>query len=225
MKDILVLVSKDLKIELRSKDTLVLYSTLGILLSVIIAAGASAAFVNQSAIISLFPSFLWIVFLLAGSYSVSKLQEIEFRNSVHQRMLVLGLNPASMFIAKAISTSIFIAAGFLVSLVALSTLLNVEIVSFLSGLTLLGILAAFGFASLSVLLSCIALKSRVSALLLPLMILPLLFPMFYALIELTGAYLNSGESFFSSMWFTLLIGLDVLYAAIGMSLYIYVLKE
>ena len=225
MKTILLLIAKDLKIEFRSKDTLILYSTLGILLSVIIASGVSAAFVDRNAVGSLFPSFLWIVFLLAGSFSISKIQETEFRNSAYQRMLVLGIDPAKIFIAKTLSSTIIICLGLAVSLIALATFLNVSIASSISGFLILGFLAAFGFSCLSVLLSCIALQSKVSSLLLPLMLLPLLFPMFYALIELSAINLGPETNFFSSIWFTLLIGLDVLYAVIGVNLYTHVLKE
>lgn len=225
MNSILSLIKKDLKIEFRSKDTLLLYSVLGILLSAVIASGVSSAFIDRASVKSLFPSLLWMVFILAGSFSVSKIQEFEFQHAAYQRLLVMKVDIWKMFISKVISGTIVISIGFAVSSTALSVLLNVPILSSVFGLAILGLLAAFGFASLSVLLSCIGLRSRMSSLLLPLMILPLLFPMFFALTELSSLYILKEAGFFSSIWFTLLLGLDVLYAVLGAQLYQFVLKD
>lgn len=225
MNSVSSLIKKDLKIEFRSKETLILYSVLGILLSAVAASGISSAFIDRKTVESLFPSLLWMIFLLVGSFSVSKIQEFEFRHSAYQRLLVMGVQTWKMFASKVVSGTVVIGIGFAVSAAALAVLLDISFLDRLWGMLLLGLLASFGFTSLSVLLSCIALKSRMSSLLLPLMILPLLFPMFFALIELTSIYLINQDSFFSSIWFTLLVGLDVLYAVLGAQLYQYVLKD
>ncbi|MEZ4753026.1 MAG: heme exporter protein CcmB [Bdellovibrionota bacterium] len=225
MNSFITLFIKDIKIEFRSKDTLVLYSMLGVLLSVVIASGVSSSFVDRKSILQLFPTFIWLVFLLTGSFAISKIQEYEFSNGAYKRLLVSGVSLSKMFLAKVFSGVIVICFGFLVSLLALSVLLNVSILSELPVLLVLLLVAAIGFCSLSVLISPIALQSKMSSLLLPLMILPLLFPLFYGLLELSSQYFTQQHNIFSSMWFTLLVGLDVLYLLLGMNLYQHVLRE
>ena len=62
MNSVSSLIKKDLKIEFRSKETLILYSVLGILLSAVAASGISSAFIDRKTVESLFPSLLWMIF-------------------------------------------------------------------------------------------------------------------------------------------------------------------
>jgi heme exporter protein B len=70
-----------------------------------------------------------------------------------------------------------------------------------------------------VLLAALTIGSRLRQVLLPLLVLPVMMPLFFAALEMTTGILLSGQIDLSSPWFVLLMLLEVLYFGLGILLY------
>jgi heme exporter protein B len=116
-------------------------------------------------------------------------------------------------------------AAQLLNIILLSVLLKIWVWDVFLALSAVAFLVVVAYAALSSLLAGIAVQARLKGLLLPLILLPLIFPLFFAALELSSALLIGGSFAWSSFWFKLLLLLDLLYLLLGLNLFEYVVKE
>jgi ABC-type transport system involved in cytochrome c biogenesis permease component len=103
--------------------------------------------------------------------------------------------------------------------------LGQEIGGILIPLLSVGALAAAGIAPLMVLLGGIASSSRMRGVLLPLLVLPLMFPFFLAGTELTAELIIDRALSMTSPWLSVLMGADTLFILLGLNLYGFSLSD
>ena len=80
-----------------------------------------------------------------------------------------------------------------------------------------------GFSALGTLFAAIAVRTRAREIILPLMLLPLLVPLFIAAVNVTGALL-AGEVW-TGVWFRVLIAFDVIFVVTGWLTFGFVVQE
>jgi ABC-type transport system involved in cytochrome c biogenesis permease component len=83
---------------------------------------------------------------------------------------------------------------------------------------------AFGFSSLLVLLATMVINSKLQGVILPLLAIPMSFPLILAGIELPMEALV-GSGIWSSSWLTIILIADVLYFVAGCNLYDFAVKS
>jgi len=225
MKIFFSLLKKDLMIEGRGKETLALMLSLSVLLSVIVSFGVGSAFFDSSEVRRIFPAFLWVVFVFTATVSVGQSYGYELEEKGIEGLLLSGVSPTSIYLSKVVSNFLVVSVGHLFAMAILSVLLDVEIFSVIGSLILLSVLVVGAYSSLSTLLAAMASTSRLKNMLLPLILLPLLFPMFFAAIELTADVMENSQMDPGSIWLSLLIALNVVYIVLGVNLYDYVVRE
>lgn len=225
MKLFLALVRKDFLLELRTKETLTVLLTLSLLLSVIASYGINSAILSAENTRRLFPVLVWIVFIFSATVSINRSFEHELEGGALDGLVVSGAPPYIIYLAKVLSNALVMCAAQLISVTALSVLLNIALTSLLMPLCILSILVITGYSALATLLAGIAGFARLKGMLLPVLLLPVLFPILFAALELTDELIMSGELLWESAWLSLLIGLDVVYVVLGVNLFEYVIKE
>ena len=225
MAQFLILARKDLILELRRKETLILAVGLSLLLSMIVAFGIGSSFIGATTTRKLFSVFLWLVFIFTATLSIGRSYEYEMRNHALEGLLLCGISPTWIFLAKTLSNAVVIGIAHLITILLLSVLLNCPIASEAGMLLVISALVVIGYATLATLLAGITVSSRLSSMLLPLILIPLLFPLFFAALELTADLMQTGTLAWESAWFSLLFGLDVLYLLFGINLFEYVVEE
>ncbi|RMG41044.1 MAG: hypothetical protein D6719_09405 [Candidatus Dadabacteria bacterium] len=225
MKVLFALLKKDLLSELRSRETLVVLFSLSLLLSVILSLGIQSAYLRAGQVEALLPAALWVVFLMAATVSVSRSYDYEQANCALQGLLLAGTSPWKIYISKVVITSIIMLAGQCITLASLGILLNISLFSDLITLIIISFLVIIGYAALSSLLAAMTMTARLRDLLLPLILLPLLFPLFFSALELTADIVVDQNFDPGSVWLSLLIGLDLLYILFGINLYEFVVRE
>ncbi len=225
MMKLLALLKKDLILEFRSKETISVMVCLSALMSVILSLGISSAFLTEDIVHRLFPILMWFVFVVTASVAVGRTYEYEVHNQAMEGLLLTGIDPAFVFLSKLISSSLIIALGHCVAISALGILLDVSIIPHVGGIAIISLLVILGYAALATMIAAMTSTARLKNLLLPLILLPLLFPLFFAAIELTIPLLKEGVLDFRSFWFSLLLGLDLVYVVLGINLYEYLVRE
>ena len=225
MQALFVLLKKDLILELRNRETLGLIVCLAILLSVVVSLGVSSSFLNEETVAKLYPALLWIIFVFAATISIGRSYEYEQQNRAIEGLILSGVEPWLIYLAKVLSNCCVVLLGHAVAIVVLSTLLNLSVWGISAQLMLVSVFVILGYTALATLLAGIASTAKLKDMLLPLILLPLLFPLFFAALEITAALFVENRIDFGSMWVSMLIGLDVLYLVLGINLYEFVIKE
>jgi heme exporter protein B len=173
---------KDLKIELRSKNTLnfmILFALLTSAIFSMVLPSARAA-----------PALLWLVFLFVGigGYSRAFLKEVDERTLDGLKM---AATPESILFGKIVynlALMLIIEAIILPIFVALFDLQVKDPLLFLSAVTL----GNLGFVVVASSLSVLVIRSKARELLLPIILFPLLFPIISSTIAAISASLGFG---------------------------------
>lgn len=225
MKSLWALLKKDLLIEVRTKETIGLITFLSVVIAVVAALGVNSAFVAGDVIQRLFPGLIWVAFLFSATVSLSRSFEPELEHMAIEGVLLTGVSPAVVYVAKWLSTVVITLFGQCVTIAVLGILLDVSLVDTMPGYLGIAVLVVGAYAALATLLAALASMSRLKGALLPVLLLPLAFPLFFAAIELSMVVALEGAVPLESPWFSLLVGLDVVYVVLGLNLYEFVVRE
>ncbi|WKZ57735.1 MAG: heme exporter protein CcmB [Bdellovibrionota bacterium] len=216
---------KDSLLQARSAEFLVLYCGFSILGSVIVSFGVSQLLFSVETLRRVAPTLVWLIFLFTATASVSKLQEQEEDLCGQQGLLLLGVSPVSMYLAKLLSAVVLLYLGHVLSWCIVGMLLNLAMPA--AWMTMMAV--SFGvivcYASMALLLMPMLHGSRSRQLLFPLILLPLLAPLFFCAIELWSILLSYGAIDWEEPWLSLLFGMVVVYPVLGANMYQFVVRE
>lgn len=219
------LIKKEFVLELRGKEIFLVLFSLIIMLSSICAAGMSSAFIEPRYVRRIFPILLWIVVACAGVFASMRTHEADLERRAIDSLLLLKVPTSFLFLSKMLVLWLVLFAGFFLSSALLAGLLGVDISSVFLEIQSIGFLLSLGLASLFTLLGAISATSKLKGVLLPILVFPLLFPIFFTGVELLEIILTQSGSFYSSDWFLLGLVADALYVLCGFMLYRFVIRE
>ncbi len=219
MGSFLNLLAKDLRSEFRAKESLGLQIFLALLLSSMASLSAYSAFFSPREINSIAPIFLWLIFFFTATLSLSRAFEYELALGGLWGVYLSGAAPEAIFLAKLCSNIAISLIGQLSAILCLTVFLNLNWGAILPNLLLLSLGVIIGYGALSTLLTLVALRSKLRGMLLPVILFPLLFPLLFAALELTQGVVSGNGINWGSPWVTLLAGLDVIYALLGINLF------
>ena len=220
-----VLVGKEWRLECRSRDLVTLLLCTGIMMAALIGAGVSSSILEDRVVQRLFPMLLWLAFLFSTVASLTRSHENELEGHGFEGLLLSGVDGSVMYAAKVVVLTILLSLSFVATAGALGVALNRELFDIFPHLLVIGALTSVGIASLTVLLSAVASTSRMKGVLLPILTFPLLFPYFFAGLELTSTLFEVRRLDLSSIWISLLVGADVVFFLLGLNLYELVLRD
>ena len=220
------LLRKDIALELRSREMLALLFLLALLLSVIVSSGLQNAGLPAESMQRLFAVLIWVVFLFNATLCIERSFDAERENGAMEGLLMLARVPAAVFYAAKLSSNFFIMMlGHLFSFVLLAGLMDVTIRGTFGVFFLISLCIVFAYSCAATLLAALVMSARLKGLLLPLILLPLLFPLFFAATEICLDLFAAGRFEWDSPWLSLALGLDVIYVLLGLNLFGFVLKE
>ncbi|SDD09338.1 heme exporter protein CcmB [Natrinema hispanicum] len=219
-RTVLEVARKDLRIELRSKQVLNTAAVFALLVVIIFAFSFARTFANIDVVAS---GALWVAFVFAGTFSVSQSVAVEEADAGLDSLLLVPVDRSAIYVGKVVSNTAFTAAVAVITLGCIVVFLDFTVLPGTTPLLLLVIaLAAFGFAATGVLIATITARARLSDLLLPLLLVPLVIPVLLAGVELTRA-ISEGLPLWR--WFRLLLAYDGVLFLIGVALFEYVVER
>ena len=175
---------KDLRVELRSKEivmTMVFFSTL---LGVIY----SFAFPRQPAAVrGAVPGMLWVALAFTGTIALGRAFDRERENDTMRALLLSPVPRLAVFLGKAVAMTALILAVAVVVVPLLALWLNAPLLDFPLELALAVVLGAIGIAFIGSVFAATLLKVRSRDVLLPVILYPLLVPLFVAGTKTTAA--------------------------------------
>ncbi len=206
-------------LEFRVRDALTLLISLSVMLSVITGFGVTSAALEPQIRERLFPGLLWLCFMVNAAVSLGRSFEYESEHKVLDGLLLAGVQPSAIFFAKACVNLLILLLGHVVGTTVLGMLLGVTLFPYAGVFAGVSLLVLVGYSSLATIVASLTAGARLKNVLLPLILLPLLFPLFFCAIELTTMILEQGAVPLSSQWLSLLAGLTVVYVALGATLF------
>ncbi len=215
-----VLLWKDLRIELRTKEGLSSLLVLGLLIILVFAFALGPERVQAE---ELGAALLWVALLFAGMLGIQRAFLIEQERGCFSGLLLCPLERSTIFLAKMLGNLLFLALV-QVALIPVAVLFlglpAVRAFLFLPPVLFLGLL---GFSALGTLFSAIAIKIRAREVMLPLLLLPLLVPLILAAVKVSSAVL-AGTGW-GGVWLRILIAFDVVFVVAGWLLFEEVVQE
>jgi heme exporter protein B len=209
-QEVALVAGKDLRVEARSRITLqqIVPFALVVLLLFAFALDPDRGVLRRVA-----PGLFWVTVLLAALLAVSRSFAIEAQNGARDGLRLSGLDPAAIFLGKAVAIA--------VELIVLETILTVGVIVMfdvslgsVGPLLLATVLATAGVAAAGTVYGVLAAASGARETLVPLLVLPVVSPV---LLGATRAWEDAIEGAPSDAWpwIGVLAIFAVLYTAIG----------
>ena len=214
-----ILIKKEWRLEWRSKELLTLLVCNAILFAVLVGAGVSSAVLDASTTEKLFAMLLWVVFMLSSTTSVTRFNEQELEGRGFEGLLLSGVSGAQMYVAKVVVMTLFFSVSFILLVLLLALSLDKDVSGIFSSLCFVGLGASSALAALLALLAAVASTSKLKGILLPIISLPVLFPVFLCGMEMTTELVLNGSVREGSPWPLVLLCAETLYLAAGVNLF------
>jgi ABC-type transport system involved in cytochrome c biogenesis permease component len=225
LKTLGVLIQKEWRLEWRSKELFTLLACNAVLFSVLVGAGVSSAVLDVATAEKIYPMLLWIVFMLSSTTSVTRFNEQELEGRGFEGLLLSGVSGAQMYLAKVVVMTLFFSVSFVLLVLLLALSLDKDVSAVLGSLCVVGIGASSALASLLALLAAVASTSKLKGILLPIISLPVLFPVFLCGMEMSTELVLNGALNEGTPWPLILLCAETLYVVAGINLFEMAIKE
>jgi heme exporter protein B len=222
VKQTLLLLWKDLLLELRRRDSLLTMFFFGTLLLFVFHFSFD---LPPDKVAEMAPALLWLAFLFTGTLGLTQLFQVERENHCLDALLLSPLDRGALFLAKSCFTLLLM---FLVEAVVMPLfwiLFNLQGWNLLPQLFLVTLLGTVGFCVLGTIMSAITLRARARELLLPLVLFPLMIPVILATIRCMENIMSAGELGAAWSWLRLLLGFDVIFVTVGILMFDQVIES
>ncbi len=216
LRQTLLLLWKDLLLELRRRDTLLTMFFFGTLLLFLFNFAFDLA---PDRVAEMAPALLWLAFLFTGTLGLAQLFQAERENHCLDALLLSPLDRGALFLAKTCFNLLLMLLVEVVVMPLFWILFNLHTWNLLPLLFLVTLLGTVGFCALGTIMSAITLRARARELLLPLVLFPLMIPVVLATIRCMEEIMRTGGLGDASSWLRLLLGFDVIFVTLGILIF------
>ena len=207
---------KDLRSEIRSKETL----NASVSFAIVILLMFSFAFDPTSEQTrDIAGGLLWIVFAFAGALVLNRSFARDLPNDCLDALIASPVPGSALFLGKALANIVLLLALELLCFPIFGVFYNVRWTDQFWALMLVLVLASWGMTVVGTMFSALTVNLRLREIMLPILVYPIMVPGLLAGIQLTGA-LVIGKPLEGDLlnWLKLLAGFDVIYTALAITL-------
>ncbi len=213
----LAILWKDIRCELRSKQTWMGMGMFALLVLVIFNFAFDLRVDNKVAIA---PGALWVAFVFASLLGLGRTIAAEREKGLMDRLLLCPVDRKAIYLAKLLGNLLFIGVVEVVALPVFAALFNVPLFGALLPIVLLGTL---GVAAIGTLFSAMAAATQARELLLPILVFPLIVPVVIGAVRATGDLMVASPN--QPPWLGLMTAFDVIFLSVSMLTFEFVIKE
>jgi heme exporter protein B len=212
------ILEKDIRCELRSKQTWISMGMFALLVLVIFNFAFDLRVDNKAAVV---PGALWVAFIFASLLGLGRTIAAEQDAGSMDRLLLCPVDRKAIYLAKLLGNLLFIGVVEIVALPISAALFDVPL--FVGQLIPIVLLGTLGVATIGTLFAAMAAATRARELLLPLLVFPLIVPIVIAAVRATGSLLAPGAN--EPPWLGLIIAFDIIFLSLATLLFQYVIEE
>lgn len=225
LRVVALLIVKELRLECRGRELLTLLASNAVFMAVLIGAGTSSALLDSATTTRIFPMLLWVVFILSTLSAISRSYEHELEGRAFEGLLLRGVTGSQMYLSKVVVNTALFSLNFALLVGVLSIALDQGGRVVWGELLLIGVFSSSALAALVVIIGAMASTSRLRGVLAPLLALPLLFPLFFAGIEMTTEVILRGSIDIEAVWPSLLLVINAVYLVLGFNLFDFAIRD
>jgi len=224
---IVLMMWKDITVERRGKETLSAMFIFSALVIVVFA----FSFIRPGTVVSpdSFPGIIWITVTFSGLLGLNRSFLWEKNNDCLMGLLLAPIDKSVIYFGKVAANFIFLTLIEGVSLPLLTVFLKLQVQGSIWYLVLVIFLGTLGFTGTGVFLAALSSNTRTSEILLPVILFPILIPLFLAAVRATDIIISGGltdpdlwAAFWS--WIRLIVVYDVVFLAVPFVLFDFVLE-
>jgi heme exporter protein B len=217
------IVRKDLRVELRTKESVPAMALFSVTTFVVFHFGLDRDTLEGE----LAAGVLWVSLLFAAILGINRLFVAEREQSGFDGLLAAPIERSSLLIAKASALFLFLVAVEVVAIPAFALFfVDSDIVEAVPLLVAVTLLADVGIAIVGALLSSVAVHTRARDLLLPLLLLPLMVPVMIAAAAGTEPLLSDPvDTGGSGKWMAVLALYDAVFGLLAYALFDFLMEE
>jgi len=218
LAQVLAILWKDIRCELRSKQTWISMGLFALLVLVIFNFAFDLRVDNKAAIA---PGALWVAFVFASLLGLGRTIASEQEQGSMDRLLLCPVDRKAIYLAKLMGNMLFIGVVEVVALPIFAALFDVPL--FTGALLPIVLFGTLGIATIGTLFSAIAAATQARELLLPLLVFPLIVPVVIGAVRATGSLMVPAVN--EPPWFGMIVALDVIFLSVSTLMFEYVIEE
>jgi heme exporter protein B len=169
------------------------------------------------------PGLLWVTYVFAALIGLNRAFALEIENDALAGLAMAPVDRGWVFAGKAAASFVLIGTVQALTAVIFAVVFNLELAASAAGLAGIAALGALGISSVGTLFGAMAVRTRFREVLLPILLLPALFPVLAGAVQGTSEVLRDGAPSFASV--QLLLVVDGIYWIICFIGFEYVLDE
>ena len=217
----LILVWKDVLIDLRRKDNLLSMLLFAILTLLVFQFALGE---DPKLFLTAFPGIIWIIFLMSGVLGLGKSFVQEMETGCMGGLLTAPVDRSVLFLGKMLANTLFLLVTQLLFMPLSLFLFKIEVGNWLE-LFLVLFFGTIGFSSLGTLLTAMTATVRGKEMLLPILIFPLMIPSLLCVVRLTDFLFFGSHPEEVWSWWKLLLGFDVVLFTLSLLGFEFVVEE
>ncbi len=216
---VLVVMAKDLRAELRTKEAVNASLAFAVVILVLLSFVVESDDVPQKVLGNL----LWLVFAFAGTLVLNRSFAREVPNDCLDALIAAPISGAALFLGKALASFLLVLAIELVALPVFGIFYNVRWTQQFWPLMLVTVLGTWGVTVIGTVFSALTVNIRLREVMLPMLTYPMLLPALLGAMQLTGDLVTGTPIGTDTVvWLKLLVGFDVLFTAASVTLIEYI---
>jgi len=220
LRTVWAIVWKDLAAELRSRE---LVTSMLVFALLVILIFNFALELDPRARFNAASGVLWVTFAFAGTLGLNRSMAMEKDRGCLDGLLLAPVDRSAIFFGKALSNLLFMLIVETIVLPIYSLLYNINL--FNPGLIAVVLLGSIGYVTVGTLLAGMAVQTRTRDVLLPILLFPVVIPLFIAAVKASAGFLQSLDMSEILPWLNLLIVYDLIFSAVAFMVFDYVVEE
>ena len=212
---------KDLLVERRSKETLNALFFFALLLLFVFEFALGP---DRERLAGALPGLLWLGFILSGLLGLGRAFVVERENDCWEALLLAPGDKSAIYVGKLAGNLLLMFIVEAMLLVLFGVFFNLDLVPALPALVVVIGLGTVGFAAIGTLFAAMTTQVRARELLFPVLLLPVQVPVLLATVKATEAVLLGEPLGAVAHWLKLLAAADVVYVAVGVLTFDFVLE-
>jgi heme exporter protein B len=164
-----------------------------------------------------------VTFAFAGTLGLNRSMAMEKDRGCLDGLLLAPVDRSAIYFGKMIGNLVFMLLVEAIVMPIYSILYNINL--FKPGLVLVVLLGSLGYVAVGTLLSSMAVQTRTRDVLLPILLFPVVIPVFIASVKASAGFLQGLELVEIMPWLNLLIVYDLIFTAVAFMVFDYVVEE
>lgn len=211
-----VVASKDLRSELRTKESLNAALSFAIVILVLFSFAMDP---SGDQVKEMSGGLLWLTFAFAGALILNRSFARELPNDCLDALVASPVSGAALFLGKTFANFTLLIIVEAICLPAFGILYNMNWTRQIPLLTAVFLLATWGMTVIGTIFSALTVNLRLRELMLPTLIYPMMIPALMSAMRLTTVLIGDGSIPTEDwIWFKLLIGFDIIFTALAVTL-------